>query len=207
MIIRIGEEAVVNQKGTFKTTEVEVKIICLEGDEDNGMVTTPLTMTGITGIGMPMAKIIPTEAEDGKVIEARDIVTEGGGENGSPISNTRNRVTHNNLNTLIEITTTCHQWAINTNTRSHVNNTLHTLLQHQYSPQRPLAQSRQATNICQLCQNQGHYDYQCQFAGDFMAHTQNASNQGHSYNHQDPNQGDWSSGKNDNNDPNGQPFQ
>ena len=79
--------------------------------------------------------------------------------------------------------------------------------QQQYTPQRPSVQSRQATNICQLCQNQGHYDYQCKFAGNFMAHTQKAFNQGCSYNHQDTNQGDWSNGENDNNDPNGQPFQ
>ena len=79
--------------------------------------------------------------------------------------------------------------------------------QKQYQSQMPPAPSRQATNICQLCQSQGHYDYQCQFAGDFMAHTQKAFNQGRSYNHQDPNQGEWSNGNTDNNDPNGQPFQ
>ena len=61
--------------------------------------------------------------------------------------------------------------------------------QQQYQPQIPPAPLRQVTNICHLCQSQGHYDYQCQFAGDFMAHTQKAFNQGHSYNHQDPNQG------------------
>ena len=38
--------------------------------------------------------------------------------------------------------------------------------QQQYPPQRPPAPSQQATNICQLCNSQGHYDYQCQFAGD-----------------------------------------
>ena len=79
--------------------------------------------------------------------------------------------------------------------------------QPQYTPPRPPAQSCQAANICQLCQNQGHYDYQCQFAGDFMARTQKAFNQGCSYNHQDPNNGEWSNAENDNNDPNGQPFQ
>ena len=79
--------------------------------------------------------------------------------------------------------------------------------QQQYQPQRQPAPSCQATNICQLCQNQGHYDYQCQIASDFMAHTQKAFNQGHSYNHQDPSQGEWSNGDTDNNDPNGQPFQ
>ena len=82
----------------------------------------------------------------------------------------------------------------------------HPQLQQQYS-QRPPAQSQQAANICQLCQNQGHYDYQCQFAGDFMARTQKAFNQGHSYNHQDTNQGEWLNRDNDNDDPNGQPFQ
>ena len=40
-----------------------------------------------------------------------------------------------------------------------------------------------------------------------MACTQKAFNQGRSYNHQDPNQGEWSNGDTDNNDPNGQPFQ
>ena len=78
--------------------------------------------------------------------------------------------------------------------------------QQQYQSQRPTP-SQQATNICQLCHSQGHYDYQCQFAGDFMARTQKAFNQGRSYSHQDPNHGDWSQGENDNNDPNGQPFQ
>ena len=52
--------------------------------------------------------------------------------------------------------------------------------------------SQQAANICQLCYSQGHYDYQCQFAGDFMARTQKAFNQGRSYSHQDPNNGEWS---------------
>ena len=33
------------------------------------------------------------------------------------------------------------------------------------------------------------------------------ADQGRSYSHQDPNHGDWSHGDNDNNDPNGQPFQ
>ena len=79
--------------------------------------------------------------------------------------------------------------------------------QQQYQPQMPPAPSQQATNVCQLCNSQGHYDYQCQFAGDFMARTQKAFNQGRSYSHQDPNHGEWSQGDTDNNDPNGQPFQ
>ena len=78
--------------------------------------------------------------------------------------------------------------------------------QQQYPSQMPTP-SQQAANICQLCYSQGHYDYQCQFAGDFMARTQKAFNQGRSYSHQDPNNGEWSQGETDNNDPNGQPFQ
>ena len=77
----------------------------------------------------------------------------------------------------------------------------------QYQSQMPQAPSQQATNICQLCNSQGHYDYQCQFAGNFIARTQKAFNQGRSYSHQDPTHGEWSHGDNDNNDPNGQPFQ
>ena len=79
--------------------------------------------------------------------------------------------------------------------------------QQQYQSHMPPAPSQQATNICQLCNSQGHYDYQCQFAGDFMARTQKAFNQGRSYSHQDSNHGEWSQGDNDNNDPNGQHFQ
>ena len=78
--------------------------------------------------------------------------------------------------------------------------------QQQYSSEIPTP-SQQAANICQLCYSQGHYNYQCQFAGDFMARTQKAFNQGRSYSHQDPNNGEWSQGDSDNNDPNGQPFQ
>ena len=77
----------------------------------------------------------------------------------------------------------------------------------QYQSQMLPAPSQQAVNICQLCHSQGHYNYQCQFAGDFMARTQKAFNQGRSYSHQDPNHGEWSHGNNDDNDPNGQPFQ
>ena len=79
--------------------------------------------------------------------------------------------------------------------------------QQQQSPSQMPMPSQQAANICQMCYSQGHYDYQCQFAGDFMAHTQKAFNQGRLYSHQDPNHGEWSQGESDNNDPNGQPFQ
>ena len=81
--------------------------------------------------------------------------------------------------------------------------------QQQYQSQMPPAPSQQATNICQLCHNQGHYDMiiNANLQAIFMAHTQKAFNQGRSYSHQDPNHREWSHGDNDDNDPNGQPFQ
>ena len=79
--------------------------------------------------------------------------------------------------------------------------------QQQYPPSRPPARSQQAVNVCQLCQNTGHFDYQCQFAGEFMTRTQKAFSQGRSYNHTDPSQQEWADGENDNENPNDQPFQ
>ena len=104
-IIRIGEEATVTQKETFIITEVEVRIIRSEGNEDNGMEMTPLIMTEIIGIEILKAKAILTGVEDGTVIEARDTVTGGEGENGTLISNTMTWVTHNRPNILIQIIT------------------------------------------------------------------------------------------------------
>ena len=77
----------------------------------------------------------------------------------------------------------------------------------QYPNPQPQAQSPQALNVCQLCHNQGHYDYQCEFAGDFLNRTQKAFNRAHSYSHTDPNQGQWATGEDDNENPNDQPFQ
>ena len=115
MIIKIEAQAMVNQKENFQILEEEVKIIRFEGDKDNGMVTTQ-TMTGIIGIEILMVKIILTEAEDGKVIEVKEIVIGGRGENGVQIHNINNKDIHNNLNFLILITIACHQWATNTST-------------------------------------------------------------------------------------------
>ena len=79
--------------------------------------------------------------------------------------------------------------------------------QQPYYDQQPRpAQSQQAANICQLCHNQGHFHYQCQCAGDFLARTQQAFNRGRQCYHQDG-QGQWSQGDNDNENPNDQLFQ
>ena len=79
--------------------------------------------------------------------------------------------------------------------------------QQQYPGSFSPARSQQASNVCQLCQCTGHYDYQCQFASDFLSRTQKAFNKGRSYSHTDPGQAEWATGENDNEDPNDQPFQ
>ena len=89
---------------------------------------------------------------------------------------------------------------------SYGNNSQYSQPQQQYYDQQPRpAQSQQAVNICQLCHNQGHFDYQCQFPGDFIARTLQAFNKGRQYYHQDG-QGQWSQGDNDNKNSNDQPF-
>ena len=75
LIIKIEEPAMVSLKGIFSTTEVEVKIIRSEGDEDSGLETTPPVVTEKTGIEILMAQVILIGAEDGMVIEAKDTVT------------------------------------------------------------------------------------------------------------------------------------
>ena len=71
-----------------------------------------------------MGKIMPIEAEDGMVTEAKEIVTGEGGEDGTLIPIINNRDIHNNPTTQIPIITAQPQWAINTNIRCLMNNTL-----------------------------------------------------------------------------------
>ena len=53
--------------------------------------------------------------------------------------------------------------------------------------------SKQAQHICELCGNRGHYDYQCQFATDFMQRTQKAFQRSH-YMHDTNQDQEWSQG-------------
>ena len=95
MIIKIDEPAAVNYKGTFSIIEVEVKIIHFEGHEDSGMETTPITATEITRIEIPKVKVILIGAEDGIIVEVKDIVIGEDGEDGILISNTTTQGTNN----------------------------------------------------------------------------------------------------------------
>ena len=87
LIIKIEEPAAVNHKGIFIITEVEVKIICFKGDKDSGMESTPIIVTEITRIEIPKVKVILIGAEDGIIVEVRDIVIGEEGEDGTLISN------------------------------------------------------------------------------------------------------------------------
>ena len=78
----------VKYKGTFSIIEGEVKITCLEGAKDSGMETTPITATEITGIEIPKVKVILIGAEDGIIVEVRDIVIGKEAEDGIQINNT-----------------------------------------------------------------------------------------------------------------------
>ena len=95
MIIKIEQPAMVNYKGTFSITEVEVKIIHFKGDEDSGMEMTPITTTEITGIEILKVKVILIGVEDGTIVEVKDIVIGEEGEDGILISNTTTQGTNN----------------------------------------------------------------------------------------------------------------
>ena len=154
-----------------------------------------------------MVTVILTGVDDGTIIvEVKDIVIVEEVDDGILVSSIMTQGTTRNPNFKTQITINRLPLDINTDTQSHMVQYPYQSQQQQYSSQMPTP-SQQAANICQLCYSQGHYDYQCQFAGDFMACTQKAFNQGRSYSHQDPNNGEWSQGDGDNNDPNGQPFQ
>ena len=192
--------------GISTIIEVEVKKICFEDNKDSGMEMIQITVTETCEIEIWKVKVILAGEIDGMVIEARDTVIVVEGEDGTLIRNIKIR----GINKHLHFKNPNHycpppighqyRYPIPYEQYSYPQ-------QQQYPSQMPPAPSQQAANICQLCQSQGHYDYQCQFAGNFMACTQKAFNQGHSYNHHDPNRGVWSNNDNDNNDPNGQPFQ
>ena len=195
----------VKDNGTFNIIEGEDKIIRFEGTEDNGMEMTLITGTEIIGIEILKVKVIPTGRRwDNSRGQGHS--DQGRGKRWNP-----NQQYHDpgyQKQTQFANPNHYHPPPMGHQYRYPIPYEQYSYpQQQQYKSQMPPAPSPQATNICQLCQNQGHYDYQCQFGGDFMARTQKAFNQGHSYSHQDPNHREWSRGDTDNNDPNGQPFQ
>ena len=176
------------------TVEGMVMIIHTEDEEDSGMEMTRITVTETIGLEIMTVKVILTGVDDGIIIvEVKGIVIVEEGDDGIPISSIMTQGTNRNPNFKTQITIDHPRWDINTDTPIPYGQYPYQSQQQQYSSQMPTP-SQQAANICQLCYSQGHYDYQCQFAGDFMARTQKAFNQGRSYSHQDPNNGEWSQG-------------
>ena len=123
MIIKIEEPATVKDNGTFNIIEGKVKIIHFEGAEDSGMEMTLITVIEITGIEIPKVKVILTGAEDGTIVEVRDIVIREEEEDGILISNTMIQGTNNRPNLHTQIIIVHHPWDISTDTQSHMSNT------------------------------------------------------------------------------------
>ena len=88
MIIKIGEPAAVKDSGTFITIKGVDKTTHIKADKDSGMEMTLITVTETIGIEIPMVKVILTGVEDGIIIvEVKDIMIAGEGEDGIPINN------------------------------------------------------------------------------------------------------------------------
>ena len=93
MIIRIGEPAAAKDNETFNIIEGMGKTTHIEVDEDSGMEMTLITVTEITGIEIPMVKVILIGVEDGIIITGvKDIVIVAEGEDGIQSAISRPRV-------------------------------------------------------------------------------------------------------------------
>ena len=133
MISKIKEPAAVKHNGTSSIIEGEVKIILFKGVKDSGMEMTPITMTEITGTEILTVKVILIGAEDGTIVEVRDIVIREEGDNGIPISNTMIQGINNRPNLQTRIIIVHNLWDISTDTQSHMSNT-HTPNNNNISP-------------------------------------------------------------------------
>ena len=124
MIIRIGEPATAKDSETFNIIEGVGKTTHIEVDEDSGIEMTLITVTEITGIEIPMVKVILIGVEDGIIITGvKDIVIVAEGEDGIPISNITIQGINQNPNFQIHIIIVHHLWDVNTDTQSHMSNT------------------------------------------------------------------------------------
>ena len=124
MITRSAELAMVKDKETFIIIKGVDKITHIEVDVDSGMEMTRITMTGTTGIEIPMVKVTLTGVENGIIItEVKDTVIVEEGEDGIPISNITIQGINRNPNFQIQIMIVHHRWDTNTDTQSHMANT------------------------------------------------------------------------------------
>ena len=124
LIIKIGEPAAVKDSETFSTIKGMDKITHIEADEDSGMEMTLITVTETIGIEIPTVKVILTGVEDGIImVEVKDIMIVGEGEDGIPINNIMIQGINKNPILQIQIIIVHRLWDINTDTQSHMSNT------------------------------------------------------------------------------------
>ena len=124
MIIKIEEPAAVKDSETFITIKGVDKTTHIEADKDSGMEMTLITMTETIGIEITMVKVILIGVEDGIIIvEVKDIMITGEGEDGIPINNITIQGINKNPNLRIQIIIVHYLWDINTDTQSHMNST------------------------------------------------------------------------------------
>ena len=124
MISKIEEPTAVKDSETFNITEGVDKTTHIEVNKNSGMEMTLILATEITGIEIPMVKLILIGVEDGIIVTGvKDIVIMAEEEDGIPINNITIQGINNNLNSQIQITIVRHLWDINTDTQSHMSNT------------------------------------------------------------------------------------
>ena len=87
------------------------------------MEMTPITATEITGIEIQKVKVILIGAEDGIIVEVRDIAIGEEGEDGILINNTMTQGTNNRPGLQTRIIIVHHPWDISTDTQSCMSNT------------------------------------------------------------------------------------
>ena len=164
---KIGMEIEVNTNKGIMTIEVKTRKISLEVTENSRMIM------GIETIETEeMAKVVE-EVKNGTITKVKVMGVEDGGIDGINIHNTHLKVIAQGPTIRTPIIIDHHPWDIKVSINSHLHNT-HRIIPHNNIQIQ--AQSPQAAHVCQLCHNQGHYDYQCELAGDFLNRTQKAFN-------------------------------
>ena len=110
-------ETFITIKGVDKTTHIKA-------DKDSGMEMTLITVTETIGIQIPTVKVILTGVKDWIIIvEVKDIMIVGEGEDGIPINNIMIQGINKNPTLRIQTIIVHHLWDINIDTQSHMSNT------------------------------------------------------------------------------------
>ena len=143
---------------------------------DKGKITRPV-VAGSSGI----IRTIGTEEPKGKVaveersgteVKVKVMGTEAGVIDGTHTNNTLPQDITQAHTIKIRTTTAPRLWGIKPSIQR--SGPQYPPYPQQYPGAYPCARSQQASNVCQLCQSPGHYDYQCQFASDILTRTQKA---------------------------------